>query len=292
MKKLFIIIPSNRFSKLPSKTVAIIEKTKTPTIFVKQNLSPFYKNHPYIKEIISHHTGVSQARNLGIKTALKLGAQILAFTDDDCIITQSWVKNIYNTFIDPKIDIVFGHTLPYQPQKHLDKYCPSTFSKKNHQPISWPVSTWDNIGMSNNFAITPKIINQVGYFSTKIGPGTKIPRGEDDDFIIRAIKQNFSIYYNHQMSLYHNKWLNQNELNHLYQQCTLGTGYVYSYHAIHTNHQYLKIVLKTFFQEIIPYFQYLRQITHPLSFIKLINNHNLIIYNFFKGCFYSFYRPL
>jgi len=288
MKKLFIIIPSNRCQKLPPKTVTIIEKTKTPTIFVKQNLPPYYKNHPYIKEIISHQVGVSRARNLGIKYALQHYAKILAFTDDDCIITEKWVENIHSTFTNPQIDIVFGRTLPYQPQRHLGEFCPSIFSKKNSQPITTPVSTWDNIGMSNNFAITPKIIKQIGLFSPSIGPGTKIPRGEDDDFIIRTIDHKFPIYYCPKMTLYHHKWLNPIELNHLYQKCTLGTGFIYSYHALHTDHRYFKIVLKAFFSEIIFYFRFLKQIIHPLSFIKLTTNHHLIVYNFLRGSLMSF----
>jgi GT2 family glycosyltransferase len=291
VKKLFIIIPSNRIAKLPPETVLVIEKTHTHTIFVKQNLPPYYLKHPYIHEIISHQKGVSHARNLGIKSALKQKAQILAFTDDDCVITVNWIKNIRTSFENRQTHIVFGQTLPYQPQKHPHRHCPSIFSKTDHRPISWPVSTWNNIGMSNNFAADVHLFNQVGFFNTKIGPGTKIPRGEDDDFIIRNINQGFSVYYNHQMILYHDKWLDPKELNRLYQQCTLGTGYIYSYHALHTNLAYLKIVLKTIVQETVPYFQYLKQIVHPLSFIKLVSEHNAIVYNLLEGFYYSLFNP-
>lgn len=167
MKKLFIVIPTNRFVKLSPKTVLVIEKTKIPTIFVKQNIKPFYKNHPYIKEIHSHQIGVSRARNLGINTALKLGAKIIAFTDDDCVITEKWIKNILKTFINSKINIVFGRTLPYQPQDHPQEHCPCTFSKDNNDPVSAPVSTPQVVGMGNNFACTSSLIKKI-YFNFRV----------------------------------------------------------------------------------------------------------------------------
>lgn len=286
MKKLFIIIPSNRYQKIPQKTVNIIEKSKTPTVFVKQNLPPFYNKHPYITEIISHQTGVSRARNLGIKYAIKHGAKILAFTDDDCIITKNWIKNINKTFTNPNVDVVFGRTLPYQPQKHLDFYCPCTFSKKNKKTILNPTSIVENVGTGNNFAITSKLIKKVGLFSTALGPNTKIPGSEDIDYFIRIIKNNFPTYYQNKALIYHNKWLSKKELFSLYQKYTFAITYVYCYHTFHTNIQYFKILLNLFIKDFLYYFTYLKQITHPLSFIKLIINHTKIICSYFKGFFY------
>jgi GT2 family glycosyltransferase len=291
MKKLFLIIPSNRFEKLHPQTVAVIEKTKTPTIFVKQNLPPYYKNHPYIKEILTNQTGVSKARNKGINIALKLGAKILAFTDDDCVITKNWLKNIHLTFTNPKIDIVFGRTLSYQPQKHPFEYCPCTFSKNDLKPISTPVSTWQHVGMSNNFALSSNLVKKVGLFNIKIGPGTRIPGSEDTDYIIRVIKNRYSIYYSALAQLYHNKWLPLTELQHLYQDYSLSFSYIYMYHALHTNVAYFRILLDEFVQEFFHYFKYLKQITNPPSFIRLISNQNLILYNSLKGCVLSFTYP-
>lgn len=291
MKKLFIIIPSNRCQKLSPETVAVIQKTKTPTIFVKQNLPPYYQNHPQIKEIISHQTGVSKARNLGIKSALKQGADIIAFTDDDCIITEKWIKSIHQSFLDPQINAVFGQTLPWHPQQHPSDFCPCTFSKKKSDPIFTPVSTWNHIGMSNNFAITPKIIHRVALFSPHLGPGTKIPGSEDSDYIIRIIKNNFPIYYEKEMLIYHNRWISQNELQKLYQKYTFSFAYIYFYHSIHTDPRYLKVLIHGFFKEISYYFTYFKKIIHPRSFLKLIFEHSLIIYSFLKGCVFSLFYP-
>ena len=288
MKKLFIIIPSNRYQELLRETVDIIEKTKTQCIFVKQNLPPFYKNHPYIKEIISKQTGVSYARNLGIKFALKHNAKILAFTDDDCIITKNWIKNIKKTFTNPNINVVFGRTLPYQPEKHPHLYCPCTFSKKNFEPIYKSTSIVENVGTGNNFAVTSKAIHKNGLFSTALGPNTKIPGSEDIDFFIRIIKNNFPIYYQNQALIYHNKWLSEKDLFNLYQKYTFAITYVYLYHAFHTNIQYFKILFHIFLKDFLYYFIYLKQIIHPKPFIKLIVNHTIIINNYFKACFYFF----
>lgn len=290
MKKLFIVIPSNRCQKLPKSTVTIIEKTKTPTIFVKQNLPPFYQNHPYIKEIISHQLGVSKARNLGIKTALKMGAKIIAFTDDDCIIRKNWVNKISQPFNNSKIDIVFGQTLPYQSQKHPHQYCPSTFSKVSSSPITSPVSIVQFVGTGNNFAASSKLIAKTGLFSTSLGPNTKIPGSEDIDFFIRVIKNNFPTYYEPQAVVYHNKWLFKKDLQALYQKYTFAITYIYYYHAFYTDIRYLKILFQTFIKDFSYYFIYLKQIVHLKSFIKLLTYHNLIIYNYFKATLYFLFN--
>lgn len=291
MNKTYIIIASNRSQQLLPETIAVINKTKTPTILVKQNLRRYYRHHPYITEIISRQTGVSRGRNLGIKYAISKGAEILALTDDDCIITQRWINNIKLSFANPNTNIVFGRTLPYRPQKNPNLFCPSTFSKDSDTPITSPVSTWQKVGMSNNMAITPKLVHSIGLFSPKIGPGTRIPGGEDADYIIRAIKHNFSIFYNHQAILYHNRWLSPSDLQGLYRQYTLSFAYIYCFHSLHTDTAYTSILLRAFIKEIYYYFPYIRQVIHPLSFLKLIHNHNLIIFNFIKGCMLSLSYP-
>lgn len=292
MKKLFVVIPSNRTSTLHPKTISVIEKTKTHVIFVKQNLPSCYKKHPYIHEIISHQTGASLARNLGIKNALFQQAKIIAFTDDDCIITNTWIKNINKIFSNSKIDAVFGRISPYQPQKNIGKKCPCTFSKKNNNNnILIPVSSLDSVGMTGNLVINSKIIDKIGLFNTKIGPGTIIPGGEDTDFILRIINRGFLVYYSHSLRLYHNEWLSLQEIQTLYQKYTLSFAYIYSYHTYHTNVIYSIVLIKGLIKEFMYYIKYAKQIFHPFSFIKLILNHNLIIYNFLKGCILSFTYP-
>lgn len=250
MVSIYIIISSNRFSSLPSETITVIETNKIPTIFVKQNLSPTYHHHPYIKEILTKTTGSSIGRNIGIKYAMKNKAKILAFTDDDCIITNSWIK-IIKSQLNKNIDVLFGRTLPYQPQLHPQQFSVCTFSKKNtSQPITKFCRHWQKIGFSNNMAVKSKILKRVGFFSPLFGPGTKIPTCEDGELILRIISYQIPIYYNSQMLCYHNKWLTLEQLTKQNFDYTKGTVGVYGFYALKGNLFCVSVVTNEFIEEL------------------------------------------
>jgi glycosyltransferase involved in cell wall biosynthesis len=71
--------------------------------------------------------GKGKGINLGVQ---KSEGEILAFTDDDCLVAKDWLKNIWTAFKkNQKISGVFGKVLPYRPKLHKDEICPCTFFK-------------------------------------------------------------------------------------------------------------------------------------------------------------------
>lgn len=251
MNKIFIIISSNRQASLPQKTVSVIEKTQTPTIFIKQNLQPKYHHHPYIKEIFTKTTGSSIGRNIGIKYAIKHQANILAFTDDDCIITADWIKSIKNSFSHhSQTKVIFGQTLPYQPEKHPYEFSTCTFQKNvGSPPIKNVCRHWQDIGFSNNMAIRTEIFKKIGLFMPWIGPGAVIKNGNDAELILRILINKYPINYNHKMLIFHNKWLKKDELKKQNLGYSSGTIGAYGYYAFKGNFFCLSIVTNEFFQE-------------------------------------------
>ena len=244
---MILIIITNRTNYLDPKTISVIEQTQIETVFVKQGLKKVYSNHSFIHEIISKETGAARARNVGIKYALKRKAKILAFTDDDCIITKKWINSIKKSFENPKINIIYGRTLAYKPENHPNEFCPCTFSKTNGQPISKIETFWKNIGPSNNLAVSIKLIEKIKQFDSRFGPGTNVFGGEDDDFAIRSLKNGFLIYYNNEMLVYHDRWLCEDVINKLARRYTLSLGCVYGYHSLAQN-QDSRNVLKSCFE--------------------------------------------
>jgi len=83
-----------------------------------EELLPIINNLRYIP---TETQGLSWARNLGIKVST---GDIIAFTDDDCIMTDGWAEAIIKEFQrDPHIMAVYGRVLPFfnglQPRKML-----------------------------------------------------------------------------------------------------------------------------------------------------------------------------
>jgi glycosyltransferase involved in cell wall biosynthesis len=80
----------------------------------------------------SPNQGASQSRNIGVAAAR---ADILVFTDDDCIADKHWLKNLVLAYADPKIIAVGGRIVPYSIDKWLLKYYEAN-NPLAHLPLS------------------------------------------------------------------------------------------------------------------------------------------------------------
>ena len=281
VKKLCIVISTNRAKALHPSTIKAIEDTKTQTIFIKQNLPACYKNHPYITEILTQQNGLSNGRNLGVKIASAKKFDYIAFTDDDCVITRSWINHIYSTFADTSIGLIFGKTLPYQPSKHPNQFCPCTFSPKKNIPHR--VTHLAQIGYGNNFAITHQSQLKIGLFNPLFGAGTPVFGGEDTDFFIRAISLHLNIVYQPKMILYHNRWLNESQQKTLNRHYTFSFSCIHFWNYLHGNKSCLSILRSSFHEETDHYLTYLKLWKYPIRCLELIIKQNWIIIFFLAG---------
>lgn len=187
-------------------------------ILVMQGSSRSRQNsHPKVMKLFLRKKGSTRAMNHGLKYVSK-ESSIIAFTDDDCYIDKNWLKAINGAFIDNhSIDLVFGQTFPYRPGKHKGKFCPSTFSKSPNKPtvVSTIGKHWVDVGFSNNFATRKKVFDRIGVFKEWLGPGSYGIGGDDAEIILRCLITGYKIGYNHKMSVYHDKWLNNEETRKL-----------------------------------------------------------------------------
>jgi len=126
----------------------------------------------YLKKM---REGPGAARNLGIKHAK---GDIIAFTDDDCIIPSGWLKNIYDSFINnPDIAGVEGKTI--------------TFINKIH-PLSHQVVNLRPKGVfpTCNIAYKKQNLEKIGGFYHKF----QYPHNEDVDLAWNVLKHGNIIF--------------------------------------------------------------------------------------------------
>lgn len=149
--------------------------------------------------------GKSAALNEGIRHAK---GDIIAFTDDDCIVNKNWLRSLHKTFKENRqVGGVFGKTTPYQPNKNKGKTCPCTFKKTQKRLITKPCYHADHIGFGNNMAFRKKVLNQIGGFKNWLGPGSVGSNAEDAEFALRALIKGYKLLYDPSVIVYHNKWL-------------------------------------------------------------------------------------
>jgi len=119
------------------------------------------------------HTSYA-ARNLGIS---KSSGDIIAFTDGDCIVSPSWLKNLVDGFADPKVGGVAGTILPLEPRTIVERFQVMTGEpnhKPNHRPLPYAVTA--------NVAFRREVFDSIGKFDETL------PSGSDIDFTLRMQK--------------------------------------------------------------------------------------------------------
>lgn len=174
-------------------------------------------------------TGKAKAINLAITIAKN---ELLAFTDDDCIVTKNWLKTMYDSYRQfPKISGVFGNTLAHQSRQSNCLICPTTFQTDKIRFFSNPsIIHYQVLGIGNNMSLKKSIIVQVGMLKEWLGVGSIAKAGEESELVFRILKNNHILMTNPNMVVYHNRWLSTNDYGYQESAYTRGLFAFYSYY--------------------------------------------------------------
>jgi len=72
---------------------------------------------PEVRYLRQEHAGLSAARNLGAREAL---GEILAYTDDDCLVDEDWLTHLAAGFDNPKWVACGGPNIPPVPRNEIE----------------------------------------------------------------------------------------------------------------------------------------------------------------------------
>ncbi len=170
---------------------------KESNIIVVDDCSPYQYSLPKeIKHIkLSLNQEPANARNIGIKEALKINAQIVVFTDTDCVPSFNWLQNIRNGFIqNQEAQILSGNTISYN-KTLLGKYHTVNGTLNGRRFRNSDLLLY---GPTCNLAVTKEVIEEIK-FSTSF----PIAAGEDVEFCFKSIKKGFNIFHIKDMIIYH-----------------------------------------------------------------------------------------
>ena len=135
------------------------EKEDLYSIVLKKK--KFFPNLKYVKQ---DPIGLSAGRNLGVKNA---SAKIVAFTDNDVIVSRTWVKEITSVFVSGVIGVE-GRIITDYPRELF---------------TNAPENIKGGLYIGANSAYLKKIVEEAGGYNEKMGFWR-----EDTDFAFRAMK--------------------------------------------------------------------------------------------------------
>lgn len=140
----------------------------------RDNTQQIVRQYPFTLLIEPRRCSSYAARNLGIS---KSSGDIVAFTDGDCVVSQSWLKDLVHGFGDPNVGGVAGTILPLQPRTIVERYqviAGEPNHKPNHHPLPYAVTA--------NVAFRREVFDSIGIFDELL------PSGSDIDFSLRMQK--------------------------------------------------------------------------------------------------------
>jgi glycosyltransferase involved in cell wall biosynthesis len=173
------------------------------------------------KYITERHQGLSYARNIGIQES---SGNIIAFTDDDCIVDRHWIASISRGFESGEsIAGIGGRVELYN---KMDR--PVSVRTYREKMIFSSIDRLFNLIIGCNMAFARHVFDEVGMFDTDFGVGTSFVSAEDSDFLYRAYKKGLKIIYSPDILVYHNHGRrNDEQINELYKGYAIGHGAFY-----------------------------------------------------------------
>lgn len=220
-----------------------------------------FPNLPKLIHVLVPSGGKSTALNYALS---KARGRLLAFTDDDCIVSPKWVSVISQiAHTHTRQSAFFGRTVPYKPRVHNERTCPSIFTNTKRVIISAPTPHFQSIGFGNNMAIRKSAIESSGLFKTWLGPGSIGSNAEDAEMSIRLLIQHHTILYEPTMIVSHNRWLTNDQMLAQTRSYTCGETACYGYFAFQ-GFSFAVPIVKSSFHTIIRQIASGKQVLHEL----------------------------
>ncbi len=149
-----------------------------------------FLSDPRVRYIRSNTVGAGRSRNIGLFAAR---GDYVAYTDDDCIVSETWLCELENAF--------------QKQEKTAVIYCqviaPADRPPSGHTPVflfdqARIIDNLDDckqgLGMGAGMALRRQPIAELGGFDDMLGPGSKFQSGEDYEIGVRAILNGWNIY--------------------------------------------------------------------------------------------------
>ncbi len=165
-------------------TFELIVVDQSDTDATRRALAPFQATHPNFRYLHTTRVGLSAAYNTAIAASR---GEVLAFTDDDCVAPQDWLRRIATTFTrEPDVDLIYGQVVCAEELRGREGVVPELWIgqprriSRRHGFVIY--------GMGANFAARRRLFEVVGGFDEALGGGGPLRSSQDFDLQYRVYR--------------------------------------------------------------------------------------------------------
>lgn len=144
---------------------------------------------PRLRYLRSALRGATNGRNAGIEASR---GEVIAFTDDDCRVSQDWAASIARIFAaDREAAVVCGRVVV--PEELAKKGYAASFEPEVREWQGRYPSPGHDWGITANLAARRDVFARIGSFDGLLGPGAPLLCGEETDFLFRVLKAGLKV---------------------------------------------------------------------------------------------------
>lgn len=224
-----LICTRNRAQKAQRAAASVLANSFTDFELIVVDQSTDNATREAVMAIADHrvryiHTdtvGVAISRNIAVREA---DAEIVVFTDDDCVCDRDWLQAIVAEFsADPQALGVYGRVVPYGKtgsttwdciSEDGDMICPALIQSTTRAVVDRPAIPHLVLGGGNNMSFRKEAFRRVGLFNEMLGPGSRIGTGEDTEFSYRLLFHHCRLIYSPQPVVEHDNWMERPQFVH------------------------------------------------------------------------------
>jgi GT2 family glycosyltransferase len=160
-----------------------------------------------VRYVVEPLPGQSRARNRGI---LETSGELVAFTDDDCVVDSGWLDDLGAELGDVLVQAVTGYVGPLEldaPAQYLFEahggFRRGFQRRVFHGVLSNPALSAGHVGAGANSIFRRSVFEQVGLFAEDLGPGTPARAADDNDMFARILDAGYRIVFDPARVVWH-----------------------------------------------------------------------------------------
>lgn len=183
-------------------------------------------NDPRVRLHSTDTVGLAAGRNIGASLSR---SEIVAYTDDDCVVTDGWLKTFDAEFRNPAVACVYGRLLPYDEHRGSAPPRERTGTEGGFHPAlqraeyTTLVPPW-YVGHGGNMAFRRSVLMEMGAFDPLLGAGGVLCSGEDADITYRLLSGAKLVVYAAEALVYHKEWKDWSSRKKMERAYGIGAG--------------------------------------------------------------------